>query len=96
VVGAAQLGPIARDDSHASAAQCMIAVMERTHARDHTFVVFAELALTTFFPRWYDDDQAEIDGFFEMEMPGRATRPLCDRARDPHMVYLLRIRRENR
>jgi predicted amidohydrolase len=43
-------------------------------------VVFPELALTTFFPRWYLEDQAEIDAFFEREMPGPDTRPLFEAA----------------
>jgi predicted amidohydrolase len=42
--------------------------------------VFAELALTTFFPRWYMTDQAEVDSWFEREMPNAATRPLFERA----------------
>jgi len=43
-------------------------------------VVFPELALTTFFPRWWMEDQAEIDAFFEREMPGPETRPLFEEA----------------
>ncbi|MBM3553918.1 MAG: N-carbamoyl-D-amino-acid hydrolase, partial [Alphaproteobacteria bacterium] len=39
------------------------------------------LTLTTFFPRWYMTDQAEIDFFFEREMPGPATQPLFDEAK---------------
>ena len=44
------------------------------------FVVFTELALTTFFPRWYMTDQAEVDQWFEREMPNAATRPLFEKA----------------
>ena len=43
-------------------------------------MVFTELALTTFFPRWYMTDQTEIDSWFEREMPNAATRPLFERA----------------
>ena len=39
-----------------------------------------ELALTTFFPRWYMTDQAEVDSWFEREMPNAATRPLFEKA----------------
>ena len=42
--------------------------------------MFPELALTTFFPRWWMADQAEIDAFFEREMPDPETRPLFDEA----------------
>jgi len=42
------------------------------------FVVFPELALTTFFPRWWMENP---DGYFEKEMPSRETQPLFDAAR---------------
>ena len=54
-VGAAQLGPIARDESRASAVERMVALLRDAHGRDCGLVVFPELALTTFFPRWYID-----------------------------------------
>src|SRR5262249_28240878 len=38
-------------------------------------VVFPELALTTFLPRWWMPDQREIDSFFEWEMPSAVTAP---------------------
>ena len=43
-------------------------------------MVFPELALTTFFPRWWMTDQQEIDSFFEREMPGPDTMPLFNAA----------------
>jgi predicted amidohydrolase len=45
------------------------------------FIVYPELALTTFFPRWYYADRSEADPWFEREMPGPATEPLFARAR---------------
>jgi hypothetical protein len=42
--------------------------------------VFPELALTTFFPRWLIEDQTELDGFYEAEMPGPQTRRLFEAA----------------
>ena len=43
-------------------------------------VVFPELALSTFFPRWYTDDVSGHDHYFETEMPSPATKPLFDEA----------------
>jgi len=43
-------------------------------------VVFPELTLTTFFPRWWMEDQREIDAYFERTMPNAATRPLFEAA----------------
>lgn len=76
IAAAAQLGPIARDEPRASAVARMLALLEEAHRRGATLVVFPELALTTFFPRWYLEDEAALDAFYETEMPGPGTRPL--------------------
>ena len=44
--------------------------------------VYPDLCLTTFFTRCYMEDRAEVDTWFETEMPNAATKPLFDRARD--------------
>jgi predicted amidohydrolase len=80
-LGAAQLGPIARSESRADVVKRLLALLAQAQARGCELVVFPELALTTFFPRWWMEDQAEIDAFFEREMPGPETRPLFDEAR---------------
>jgi len=80
-VGAAQLGPIARSDTRAQVMKRLLGLLAEAHRRGCDLVVFPELALTTFFPRWWMEDQAEIDAFFEREMPGPETRPLFDEAR---------------
>jgi predicted amidohydrolase len=79
-VGAAQLGPIARVDSRGAVVKRLLAHLHEAKARGCDLVVFPELALTTFFPRWWMEDQAEIDAFFEREMPGPETRPLFEEA----------------
>ncbi|AXS42175.1 N-carbamoyl-D-amino-acid hydrolase [Breoghania sp. L-A4] len=81
VIAAAQMGPIARDEPRSSAVARMIALMGEAAARGAHLVVFPELALTTFFPRWFMDNQAEIDAYFETHMPSEATQPLFDAAR---------------
>ena len=63
-VGAAQLGPIARSESRAQVVARMLALMRQAHAHGCQLVVFPELALTTFFPRWYLEDPAELDAFY--------------------------------
>jgi N-carbamoyl-D-amino-acid hydrolase len=79
-VGAAQLGPIARSDSRAQVVDRLIALLSQAKAHGCDLVVFPELALTTFFPRWYLEDPAELDRFYEREMPGPDTQPLFDAA----------------
>src|SRR5206468_4656657 len=79
-VAAAQLGPIQKADSREAVVKRMIALMDEAKARGADLIVYPELALTTFFPRWYMQDQAEVDAWFEREMPNAATRPLFERA----------------
>lgn len=80
-VGAAQLGPIARSETRGDVVKRLLALLHEAHARGCDLVVFPELALTTFFPRWFMTDQTEIDAFFEREVPGPETQPLFDEAR---------------
>jgi predicted amidohydrolase len=44
-------------------------------------VVFPEAALTAFFPHWWIEDAAELDSWFEREMPSNETAPLFAEAR---------------
>ncbi len=85
----AQLGPIHLADSRASVVKRLIAMLRQAHGRGARFVVFPELALTTFFPRWWMTDQAEIDRFFEREMPNAETGPLFDLARELGVGFYL-------
>ena len=87
-VGAAQLGPIARDESRAAVVMRQIVLLREARSRDCDLVVFPELALTTFFPRWSTSGQP-LDAFFEHEMPGRDTKPLFDEARRLGLAFCL-------
>src|SRR5215469_9277475 len=85
----AQLGPIHLADDRKSVVQRLIALLREAHAGGAEFVVFPELALTTFFPRWWMTDQAEIDRFFEAQMPGPETQPLFELARELKVGFYL-------
>jgi predicted amidohydrolase len=88
-VGAAQLGPIQRADSRASVVARMVELVRQAKAHGCDVVAFPELALTTFFPRWFMQDQAEIDTFFEREMPGPETRALFEAAAESRIGFQL-------
>ncbi|HEY2112578.1 MAG TPA: nitrilase-related carbon-nitrogen hydrolase, partial [Dongiaceae bacterium] len=75
-----QLGPIARDEPRAAVVRRLIALLETAKARGAALVVFPEMALTTFFPRWHITEEAELESFFEHEMPNEATAPLFETA----------------
>jgi len=79
-VATGQLGPIAKNEARAQVVARLAALMRQAHAQGCDLIVYPELALTTFFPRWYMEDQAEIDSYFEREMPGPETRALFDLA----------------
>lgn len=88
-VAAAQLGPIARAHSRAQVVVRMLSLMEQARGNGVDLIVFPELALTTFFPRWYLEDQAAIDAFFERAMPSDETRPLFEAAARLRMGFYL-------
>ncbi|CEJ14524.1 N-carbamoyl-D-amino acid hydrolase [bacterium YEK0313] len=79
-VGAAQMGPIQRADSRPQVVRRMLELMREAAAHRCDLVVFPELTLTTFFPRWWMEDQADIDAFFERSMPSNDTAPLFEAA----------------
>lgn len=88
-VALGQLGPIQRDHSRAQVVARLCALMREAHALGAHLIVYPELALTTFFPRWYLADEAEIDSFFETAMPGPETAPLFALARALRMGFYL-------
>ena len=88
-VAAAQMAPISRSEPRASAVRRMIDMMRQAKSRGAEVVVYPELALTTFFPRWYFEDQAAIDSYFEREMPNEDTRPLFEAASELGIGFYL-------
>jgi len=79
-VAGAQMGPIQKDEPRAAVVARMLVLMDEAKRAGADLIVFPELTLTTFFPRWYMEDPAEIDGWFERDMPNAATQPLFERA----------------
>jgi N-carbamoyl-D-amino-acid hydrolase len=88
-VATGQLGPIAKDETRAAVVARLSALMRQARANGCDLIVYPELALTTFFPRWYIEDQAELDAYFEREMPGPQTQALFDLARELRIGFCL-------
>ena len=80
-VGAAQLGPISRQDSRPQVVRRLLELMREAAGFGCDLIAYPELALTTFFPRWAIEDEAELDSFYETEMPGPETKPLFEEAK---------------
>ena len=83
------MGPIARDEPRQSAVARMIAMLHQAADLKADLVVFPELALTTFFPRWWFEDEVELDAFYETEMPNAATQPLFEAAKAAGIGFYL-------
>src|SRR3954469_6890781 len=81
-IASAQLGPLHLADTRTSATKRLVNLMREAHGMGAKFVVFPELAFTTFFPRYWYESQAEADGrFYEAAIPSADTQPLFDAAK---------------
>jgi predicted amidohydrolase len=89
VVGAAQLGPIQQHHTRDDVVPRLIELLREAKSRSCDLVVFPELALTTFFPRWFVDDISEADHYYETAMPSSHTQPLFDEARHLQIGFCL-------
>ncbi len=83
------MGPIQRADPKEHAVSRLVDSMRRAASENCDLIVYPELALTTFFPRWLIENQDELDSFFERTMPGPVTRPLFDAARELGIGFYL-------
>ncbi|MDG1844976.1 MAG: N-carbamoyl-D-amino-acid hydrolase [Acidimicrobiales bacterium] len=81
-IATGQLGPISRDESRETVVNRLIALLEEANKAGVELIVYPELALTTFFPRWYiEAEDMDLDSFFETDMPGSYTQKLFDTAK---------------
>ncbi len=79
-LGACQLGPIQRSDRRPAVVKRLLDLLRQAGKHGCDLVVFPELTLTTFFPRWFMQDEAEINSFCETAMPSPDTAPLFQAA----------------
>lgn len=80
-VGAAQLGPIQKEHTREQVVQRLLSLLRQAHDAGCDLVVFPELALTTFFPRWFLDNISDANHWYETAMPSPVTQPLFDEAK---------------
>jgi N-carbamoyl-D-amino-acid hydrolase len=79
-IAAAQMGPVGRAETRAQVVERLLAMLREAAGRGAELVVFPELALTSFFPRW-DLSDDELLMFFERDVPSADTKPLFDEAK---------------
>ncbi len=75
------MGPVARHESRSDVVKRLLALLDQAADRQVELIVYPELALTTFFPRWYTDEIGGHDHYFERQMPGPETQSLFDAAK---------------
>jgi predicted amidohydrolase len=80
-IAVAQMGPVHLADTRTAVVKRLFEMMREAKARQADMVVFPELALTTFFPRYWMEKKEAQEKFFETEMPNQAVQPLFDEAR---------------
>jgi predicted amidohydrolase len=88
-VAAAQMGPVQRAETREAVVARLLTLMDAAKAEGADLIVYPELALTTFFPRYLMTDQAQVDAWFERQMPNAATLPLFERAAKHEMAMYL-------
>jgi len=86
VIAGAQLGPNQRTDARQVIVARMLTLMQRASRLGVELIVFPELALTSYFPRWYEAHLADADHWYETCFPSATTQPLLDAARRYNMT----------
>ncbi|WP_454692443.1 N-carbamoyl-D-amino-acid hydrolase [Achromobacter aloeverae] len=85
----AQMGPVHLAEDRAAVVKRLLAMMREAASRGAELVVFPELALTTFFPRYWMTEAEAVDRFFERSMPNADVQPLFDTARELGIGFYL-------
>ena len=80
-VAVAQMGPVNLADSRQAVVQRLVKMLREAKSRQADIAVFPELALTTFFPRYWMSEEEAVERFFEKTMPNQEVQPLFDEAR---------------
>ena len=88
-VASAQMGPIAKSEDRMTVVSRLLDLLREAKGRGAELVVFPELALTTLFPRWMIEDEAELDAYYETSMPNPATQALFDEAKRLEIGFYL-------
>ncbi|WP_429951164.1 N-carbamoyl-D-amino-acid hydrolase [Comamonas sediminis] len=85
----AQMGPVHLSDGRGAVVRRLVAMLREAKARGAEMVVFPELALTTFFPRYWMEEAEAQARFFEAQMPNAEVQPLFDAARELGVGFYL-------
>ncbi|MGD9985465.1 N-carbamoyl-D-amino-acid hydrolase [Pseudonocardia sp.] len=85
----AQVGGIQPSESKAEVVERLTRLLRDAAAQGADFVVFPELTLTTFFPRYWVDDNSDMDAHYETSMPNDEVAPLFTAGHDLGVGFYL-------
>lgn len=89
VLAVAQSGAVQLDDPKETVVARLCAMLSYAADQGAELVVFTELALGTFFPRYFAEDRAEMEKYFEREMPNPSVAPLFELAKSKRVGFYL-------
>lgn len=83
-VAAAQVGAVHRDANRETTLNRLLSLLSQAATQGAQVVLFPECTFTTFFPRHFFADEAELESFFEHGdvTTAKETRAIFDKARD--------------
>lgn len=85
----AQMGPVLPGDGRRAVVARLVELLREAASRGAELVVFPELALTTFFPRYWMNEKEAVQLYFEREMPNADVQPLFDEAKKLEIGFYL-------
>lgn len=83
------MGPVQKSHSREQVVDRLVAMLHDAKSKGADLVVFPELALTTFFPRWYVDDLTEANHWYETQMPSETTMAIFTTAKELGLGFCL-------
>ena len=89
VMAVAQVGGIQPEESRSQVVTRLVELLADAVRGGASFVVFPELTLTTFFPRYWSDEVSGMDRWFETEMPNGEIAPLFAAAKENGVGFYL-------
>lgn len=89
-VAGVQLGPIMKATPKEETVQRLVGLLKESASKGAKLAVFPELALTSFFPRWFIESQEEVDSYFEKgDISKGVVKPLFDAAKELGVGFVL-------
>lgn len=85
----AQMGPVNLADDRRAVVSRLVEMLREAAGRGAKLVVFPEMALTTFFPRYWMSEDEAVARFFETSMPNADVQPLFDAAKQLGVGFYL-------